>query len=127
MLHVGADLMGATRLEHTLYQRGIAETLNDTPVGDSVFAHFGVIIYGHDAAVFLRACDVALHGARVLIEVAPDKGGVFALGGVVEELLGEHHLRGLVLGDEQQSGGVLFDAVDEVGLQGPSAPSLSFR
>ena len=120
--HVGADLVRAAGLEDTFDQRGVAIALEDVPVGDSMLAALLVVgdailmgIYAHDAAVLGGAAEVADDGAAVVVEVAPDEGVVAALDGVLEELLGEEGLSLLVLGDEEEPGGVFVDAVDEIG------------
>ena len=118
MAHVGTDLVGAAGLEDAFYEGDIAEALFDAPVGDGVLADLGVVVDGHDAAVFLGAGEIADDGAGVFVEVAPDEGVVFALDGVIEELLGEVGLGLFVLGEEEESGGVFVDTVAEIGLDG---------
>ena len=71
-------------------------------------------INSHAAAVALAAPDIAHNGAFVLVKIAPNQGIIAAVDGVVEELLGECGLRGFVLGDNHQAGGVLVDAVYEI-------------
>ena len=118
VFHVGTDLVRAACLEDALDEGDVAETLEDMPVGDSMFAAVGVGGDMHDAAVGRVPLEVADNGAVVFVEIAPDEGLVFALDGVVEKLFGQDDLRLLGLGYEEESGGVFVDAVDEEGGRG---------
>ena len=101
--HVGTDLVGTACLEDAFHLCHVAETFHYVPVGDCIFASLGVVGDVHDAAVLRRAFQIADNSAVVFVEIAPDQGGVFALGGVVEELFGQYGLCLLVLGDEQKA------------------------
>lgn len=98
MLHMGAYLVRATCFEDALDQRDISETLYDIPMGDGMFAAVGLGGDMHDAAILWGAFEVAYDGAPVVVEIAPYQGAVFALYGMLEELLGQDDLGGFVLG-----------------------------
>ena len=112
VLRVDTDLVGATGLQTVFVQGHVTETFQHFPVGDGVFAVVAVGIDGHLAAVAGATPDVALDGAFVFLEVAPNQGIVTAVDAVYEELVGQHGLCGLVLGHDHQACGVLVDAVD---------------
>ena len=101
MFHVGSYLVSPTCLEYTLYKSCVAEPFYHAPVGYRMFSHRWVVIDCHYAAVFLRACYIAFNRSLVCIEVTPHQGGVFTFSGVVEKLLGQHHLSRLVFCNQQ--------------------------
>ena len=70
---------------------------------------------GHLLAVAAVAGDGGIDGALARGECAPDKGGVSALHVARFELFGEMLVRRIVLGDGEQAGGFLIDAVDDAG------------
>ena len=118
VLHVDTDLVGAAGLEAALDEGDVSEALDDLVVGDGSLARAAVGEDGHDEAVLGIAADVALDGAFVVGEVAPDEGAVTAVDAVFEEVGGQFHLGDLRLGHNHDAGGVLVDAVDEQGLDG---------
>ena len=90
VLHVGTDLMGTSRLEHTLHQRHIAVALHHLIVSNSGLTGFRVGREDlHPQTVLRVAPDVALYPTLVLHEVAPHQGVVTAMGGLVKELLAQ--------------------------------------
>ena len=87
VLHVGANLMCAARLEYALDKRNVAETLYYTPMSDRRLAHTRVgRHHRHAQTVFRVACNVAFYTAFILHEVAPHEGVVAAMGALDEEL-----------------------------------------
>ena len=114
MLHVGPDLVGSSRLQLTFHERGVAESLEHSPVGDGRFsdARFG-IEHLHAQAVFGVASNVALDAPLVLDEVAPHQCVIAAVCGLVEKLLSQRRLRLGCLGHHDEAAGVLVDAVNQ--------------
>lgn len=100
--HVGSYLVGATGLENTFDEGDVAEAFQHMPMGDGMFSVLGVTDI-HRAPVAGRARQIAHYGAVIAIKVAPYQSVIFALDGMVEELLGEEHLRLFILGDQEKS------------------------
>ncbi len=112
MLHVGAYLMGASRFEHTLHERGVAETLKHAVVCHGRLARVASRRkHRHAQAVFRVAPDVALYASGVFLEVAPHQCRVAPVGGLVEELRPQLRLCVGRLCHHEQSAGVLVNAV----------------
>ena len=122
--HVGADLMGAPCLQDTFHQGDVAEALEHLVVGDGGLAQLGAWRQHRHAQPVLRvAADVALYASLVLGDVAPYQCYVAAVGGLVEELQSEACLCVCCLCHDEQSAGVLVNAVYQshlrvVGVEG---------
>ena len=85
--HVGANLVGATCLEHTLDEGCVSEALHHTIVCHSRFSYLGIGWENHHAqTIAWIAGDVALDATFVFGEVAPDERQIGAVGGLVKEL-----------------------------------------
>ena len=82
-------------------------------MGHSPFPLLRIVVHAETQAVVRVPADGALDGALVLGDVAPDDGGIDAVDGMDEELVGEVRLRLRILGDHQQAAGVLVDTVHE--------------
>ena len=109
MAHVHADLVRAARLQDTLHHRYESEALQDPVVRYGVFALLGVGVHPVTEPVVGVAADVPVNGSLVLADVPPHNGGVFPFDGMVEKLLGQMHLRLVVLRHHQQAGGIFVD------------------
>ena len=113
IIHVDADLMGASRLQVALHQGGVAESLQHAVVGDGGLALRAVFKHLEAHPVVGVAADIALDGTGVVCYIAPNQRPVGALDGMFEKLSGKLQLRYLILGHHQQSGSVLVDAVHQ--------------
>ena len=117
-LHVGADLVGAARLQDALHERGVAKPLHHAPVGHRRLAHSRAGSKGlHPQAVLGVAPDVALYAPRVALHVAPHQGVVLPVCGLVVELLAQRGLGLGSLGHHEQPARVLVDAVHQPHLR----------
>ena len=113
-LHVRSDLVGAPRLEAALDARDVAEAFEHTIMGDGGLAYLPFVGEGgHLHAILGITCEVGADGSFVLLDRSPNDGFVEAMGRLVEKLCGEVclHLGGL--GDDEETAGVLVDAVDK--------------
>ena len=108
--HVHANLMGAAGGQARLDERRAAQPLAHEPVGASL-APAGN--HGHALAVGGMAADGRVHEALALAEIADDDGHVCPVHRVGLDLLGQAHVRPVVLGHQQQARRVLVDAVDD--------------
>ena len=86
MLHVHPDLVCATGLQYTLYQRYISQAFDSAIVRNSTLATLSVGVYGHLQAVFCATTYVTFNATLVVFHSTPYEGYVLALGGLVEEL-----------------------------------------
>ena len=111
--HMDADLVGPAGFQAAFHDGDEAVALEHFPMGDGPFPLVGIVVHAEAEAVVGVAADGAGDGALVLGDVAPDDGGIDAVDGMDEELVGEVRLRLRVLGDDQQAAGVLVDAVHE--------------
>ena len=111
--HVDADLVRASGLQPAFHDGDETVTFQHFPMGHSPFPFLRIVIYAEAQPVVRVPADGALDGAFVLGDVAPDDGGIDAVDGMDEELVGEVRLRLGILGDHQQAAGVLVDAVHE--------------
>ena len=115
MLHMRPYLMGASGLQFAFEECHIGELLQHPPVGDGFFGLRTVlqIPYAIDSAVSVIARQSTGDCPALLFECTPYEGIIGALGGMLEELMSEVCLRLRCLGDEQQTGGIFVDTVDE--------------
>lgn len=112
VLHVHAYLVGASGFEDALDEGDVAEAFEYAVVGDGMLS-FAIGQDSHLHAVARVAADVARDGSFVLFDVAPHQGTVAALRSLMEELVAQVGLGVGGLGDDEQAGGVLVDAMDE--------------
>jgi len=112
--HVCTYLMGAPGLEHTLHQGDISEPLEHVIMGHRRLADFRPgVEHLHAQPVFGVSPDVAFHPAVVLNDIAPHQCVIRAVRGLVEKLLAQGRLGIGRLGHDEQSAGVLVDAVHQ--------------
>ncbi len=112
VLHVGTNLMRASRFQATLDERGIAIALQHAVVGDGALAHVASGREdGHTLTVTRVTADVAFNKPRVFREVAPDQCLIAAVGVVVEELGTQLRLGIGCLGHHEQTAGIFVDTV----------------
>ena len=82
-------------------------------MGDSPFAHSLVVVGFEAQAVRRVAGNIPFNCTFVVLHIAPYNGYITAVYAVVEELLGEFELGGLVLCHREQPAGVLVYPVDQ--------------
>ena len=113
VLHVDTYLVGAAGLEPEFYEGYVVEPLEDFVVGDGVFA---IVAIGEGVHYFAEAevaAYVHLYGSFLCGEVAPHKGYVAAVYGVLLELGGEEAHGFFFLAYDHEAGGVFVYAVHE--------------
>ena len=112
MLHVSSYLMGASCLQSTLHQGGIAIALQHFVMGDSTLANVRARReYRHALTILGVATYIAFYTSCVLRKVTPYQCLIAAVGVVIEELGTQLCLRFWCLGDDKQSTGILVNAV----------------
>jgi hypothetical protein len=111
---VDADLVGAAGFDADAQEGCQRPGGEDFVVRDGGPAFFRD---GHFLAVDGMAADRELHGAGRLLRRAPDEGEVFLADGVGGKLRDERGVGLLVLGDDEDAGGVLVEAVDDAGAE----------
>ena len=90
MFHVGADLMGTSRLEDTLHKGHIAIPFQHLIVCDGRFANLRIRREDiHPQTILRVTSDIAFYPTLVFHEVTPHQGIIAAVGGLVEELLAQ--------------------------------------
>ena len=105
-LGMHADLVRATGFKAILVQCHITKAFQYFPVSDGFLAAIAKGKYGHSATVVGTTSYIAYNGSFIFIEIAPNQGVVTPVDGVFEKLLGEHSLRGFVLGHNHKACGV---------------------
>ena len=114
VLHVGADLMGASCFQPTLYERGIAIALQHLIVGDGRLADVATgRVNSHTLTVAHITTDITFYTPGILSEVAPHKCLIRAVGIVIEELGTQFSLGIGCLRHHQQTTGIFIDAMYE--------------
>ena len=112
MLHVGTYLMCTAGFQTALHQRYGTEALQNSPVGDGMFADVAVLgKYSHAQAVLWVTADVACDSSLVLSEWTPYESVVQTSCGVVEKLLAERSLCLWGLCHNQQAACILVYSV----------------
>ena len=114
VLHVHANLMGAAGENVHIHQRHAAAGCEHRPFGDG-FAAFG--IDRHLLAVLFAAGNGGLNAAVLLSEGAVHQRAVVLFHQAVQQLLAQRQLGGVILGDQQQAGGILVQPVDDARAQ----------
>ena len=109
--HVNANLMGASRLQPALHIRKLAEALQN-PVMSHGFAAI-LLIDTHLFSVHRMAADGPAYGPLVVPHHAMDNGVVFPRNGVHLQLLRNGVVRHIVLTDDENTGRVHVDAVND--------------
>src|SRR5215468_4007832 len=122
-----ADLVGAAGFQAAFDERSrgpsgrgagkLAEAFHGPIMRDRVFAGVGVGIAGDDvfAAIVVGAQQNIFDPRRAFRRGAARDGVIDALDGVFRELHGEAVVRDVVLGDDDEAGGVFVDAVHDAG------------
>jgi hypothetical protein len=110
VLEVDADLVGLAGFGEEAEEAEVAEGLFDLPEGAG-----GAAVLGddHELGVIGARGEGGVDFAGGIAGAADDQGEVFLLDRVVLELVGEVALGVDVLGEEEDAGGVLVEAVDE--------------
>ncbi len=122
--HVYPYLVGATGLEAAFDERHVSQRLDDFIVGDGMFSLAAVGKDLHDAAVADVAAHIAGDGALLWVGGAPYQCEVAAPRGAVEKLFCQLVVGIFVLGNYEQSRGVLVNAVHQ---SRPQLPRLKER
>ena len=114
MLHVGTNLMGTARFQHTLHQGGITETFQHLVMSNRRLAYSAVRIEDlHTEAVFRITADIAFYATFIFYNVAPNERIVTAMGSLVEELLTQCGLCRRSLCHNEQSAGIFINAMHQ--------------
>ena len=114
LLHVYTDLMRASRLENTLYERYISEAFYDSIMGNCRLSDPRFRRENLHAEPILRvAGDVALYRSLLFREVSPHQCGVTAVGSLIKKLESELRLGIRRLSNEEQATRVLVDAMHQ--------------
>ena len=117
MPQMSSNLMCPACLEHTFYQRNIAETLEHAIVSDGRFADTrNGIEYFHPQPITRIAPNIALDATFIFGEMAPHQGIIAAPSGLVEELNTQLTLSIGRLGNKQQTAGVFIDTMYQANL-----------
>ncbi len=114
------NLVGAPGAEAELHQAVMADTFADFPVGDGGTTPFFDRHDGHSFAIDGVATDRLIDHTGFGFRCAVDEAEVFALGGFGLDLRleVEHHL--VSFGDDDRTGGVFVEAMDDAGAQDSS-------
>ena len=115
VLHVDADLVGASRFQTTFDEVDIAQPFEHPVMRHGVFAVLPVGEDGHFEPVAQAASDVSFDRSLFLFHVAPHQRVIDPVDRVVEKLSGQPGVGALVFGHDQNAGRVLVDAVDQSG------------
>lgn len=115
MLHVYTYLVGSSGLQTALNKGDVRELLQYPPMRDGLFGLRTLfeIPYAVDRTIPVIAGKRSFDRTALLFERTPDKGIVRTLCRVVEELFGEVGFGFRGLGNEQETGGVFVDTVNE--------------
>ena len=114
MLHVGTNLMGTARFQHTLHQGGITETLQHLVMRNRRLAYSAVRIEDlHTEAVLRITADIAFYATFIFYNVAPNERIVTAMGSLVEELLTQCGLCRRSFCHNEQSAGIFIDTMHQ--------------
>ena len=113
VVHMDADLVRASGLQHAFHEGDVAQALQHAEVGDGVLSLRFVAADAEAQPVVGIPADRGVDGPAVFGDIAPDQGPVAPFDGMVEELAGQLDLGRVSLGYDQQSGGILVDAVDQ--------------
>ena len=115
MLHVNSNLVGTPGFESALYQVHVAKALQHLVVGNSMLT---LIAFGEDIhlkPILNATANMPDDGALILRQITPNQRCIYALGGMIEELLGDVGVGKLVLGNYQNARRVLIDTVHQSG------------
>ena len=91
---------------------------NDLVVGDGVPSAFGN--NGHAFAIGGMAADGGIHCAGILADAAINHRLIHAAEAMVAELIGKEAVGKIVFGNDEQTGGIHIDAVDNSGALFPA-------
>ena len=89
MAEMNADLVGPSCFKPAFDQCHVAEPFQNPVVCDRVPAFFIVIVHSMDQPVAWIAAHVTGDGSLLFREVAPNKGNIFPVDGMVEKLFGQ--------------------------------------
>ena len=115
MFHVNANLVGTTGLQTALNKGDVRKLLEYAPMRDGFFGLRTLLEIPHavNRAIPVIAGKCPFDRTALLLERTPDEGVVRTLGRVVKELFGEVRFSFRGLGNEQETGGVFVDTVNE--------------
>ena len=118
MLHVHANLVGASGLESALDERDIWEALEYAPMRDGFLGLRALleVVDTVDSAVTVVARERTFDCTAVFFESAPYERIIGAFRSMVEELLTKVRFRFGCLGDEQQAGSIFVDTMYEADI-----------